>query len=153
MLEAKEETTQHFARVNQATNARIAGTVTMQEIVAGIAALFGALVAFFIARGITRPLAELVSDADRLSGGDTTAKFETAQRADEIGQVAGAVAKFRDNVIAQQEAAKSFAGEVEAREKLSRDMDGAVEAFRISANDLLSTVGENAGIMKQTAEA
>jgi methyl-accepting chemotaxis protein len=144
---------EHFAKINQDTNARIAGTVTMQEIVAGVAALFGALVAFFIARGITRPLAELVSDADRLSGGDTTAKFEAASRADEIGQVAGAVAKFRDNVIAQQEAAKAFSSEVEAREALNRDMEGAVEGFRISANELLATVGENAGIMKQTAEA
>jgi methyl-accepting chemotaxis protein len=110
-------------------------------------------VAFFIARGITRPLAELVGDAERLSGGDTSAEFKTAQRSDEIGQMAGAVAKFRDNVIAQQEAAKSFAGEVEAREVLKREMDGAVESFRISSTELLSTVGENAGIMKQTAEA
>jgi methyl-accepting chemotaxis protein len=73
--------------------------------------------------------------------------------ADEIGQVAGSVAKFRDNVIAQQEAGKALAGEVEAREVLRRNMETAVEGFRISANELLSTVGENAGIMKQTAEA
>jgi methyl-accepting chemotaxis protein len=143
----------HFDDVNRETNARISGTVTTQEITAGVAALFGLLVAFFIARGITRPLAELVGDAGRLSGGDTSAEFKTAQRGDEIGQVASAVAKFRDNVIAQQEAAKSFAGEVEAREVLKREMDGAVESFRISSNELLSTVGENAGIMKQTAEA
>jgi methyl-accepting chemotaxis protein len=142
-----------FAKTTADTQDRIASTTTMQEFVAGMAALFGLLVAFFIARGITRPLAELVSDADRLSGGDTSAEFKTAQRGDEIGQVAGAVAKFRDNVIAQQEAAKSFAGEVEAREVLKREMDGAVESFRISANELLATVGENAGIMRQTAEA
>jgi methyl-accepting chemotaxis protein len=144
---------QHFEEVNRETNARIVGTVTTQEILAGLAALFGLLVAFLIARGITRPLAELVGDAERLSGGDTSAEFKTAQRGDEIGQVAGSVAKFRDNVIAQQEAAKSFASEVEARELLKREMEGAVEGFRISANELLSTVGENAGIMRQTAEA
>jgi methyl-accepting chemotaxis protein len=144
---------QVYEELNHEVNARIGSTVTIQQILAGVAALFGVLVAFFIARGITRPLAELVGDAERLSGGDTSAEFKTAQRSDEIGQMAGAVAKFRDNVIAQQEAAKSFAGEVEARELLKREMDGAVESFRISANELLSTVGENAGIMKQTAEA
>jgi methyl-accepting chemotaxis protein len=138
--------------VNEA-KAGISGTVALQEIVSGIAAVFGVLVAFFIARSITTPLSELLCDANRLSGGDTTAKFDAAQRSDEIGQVAGAVAKFRDNVIAQQQAAKSFASEVEARELLKRDMEGAVEGFRISANDLLATVSENAGIMKQTAEA
>ena len=142
-----------FASTTENAKRRVSGTVTTQEIVSGIAAGFGLLVAFFIARGITRPLAELVSDAGRLSSGDTTAEFKTAQRSDEIGQVAGAVAKFRDNVIAQQEAAKSFAQEVEAREALNSGMESAVEGFRRTADELLTTVGENAGVMKQTAEA
>ena len=153
-IQATEQTIQQaFAASTAEAKTSISSTVTMQEIVSGLAALFGALVAFFIARSITRPLSELVDDAGRLSGGDTTAEFKAAERADEIGQVAGAVAKFRDNVIAQQAAAKSFEAAVEAREALARDMDGAVEAFRLSANELLSTVGENAGIMKQTAES
>ena len=142
-----------FASSAKEAKSRIAGTITMQEIVGGIAALFGLLIAYFIARGITNPLAELVSDATRLSGGDTTAEFKAAERGDEIGQVAGAVAKFRDNVIAQQEAAKAFEGEVAEREALNRGMESAVEGFRNTATQLLSTVGENAGIMKQTAEA
>jgi methyl-accepting chemotaxis protein len=150
---AKAEIGEKFTTTNREVAESISATVTTQEIMNGASTVFGLLVAFFIARGITRPLAELVSDADRLSGGDTSAEFKTAQRGDEIGQVAGAVAKFRDNVIAQQETAKSFAGEVEAREALKRDMEGAIENFRISANDLLATVGENAGIMKHTAEA
>jgi methyl-accepting chemotaxis protein len=153
MDEVKAEIREKFTKVNHEVDNSISATMTTQEVMAGVAAVFGLLVAFFIARGITRPLAELVSDADRLSGGDTTAEFKTAQRGDEIGQVAGAVAKFRDNVIAQQETAKSFASEVEAREALKRDMEGAIEGFRISANELLATVGENADIMKQTAEA
>jgi methyl-accepting chemotaxis protein len=152
MEATKVAVAQHFEEVKQAAYARISSSVTMQEIVAGAAALFGLLVAFFIARGITRPLAELVDDADRLSGGDTSAEFKTAQRGDEIGQVSGAVAKFRDNVIAQQQAAKSFASEVEAREALNRGMESAVEGFRSSANEVLAMVGENASAMKQTAE-
>jgi methyl-accepting chemotaxis protein len=150
---SKAEIGDHFVRVTNEAQAGIAGTITIQEIMWGLTAAIGALVAFMIARGITCPLAELVRDADRLSGGDTSADFSTAQRSDEIGQVAGAVAKFRDNVIAQQQAAKSFAGEVEAREALHRQMDAAVEEFRHSSNALLATVGDNADIMKQTAEA
>jgi len=89
---AKTSIQQVFASTTAEVKSSISGTVTMQEIVSGIAALFGALVAFFIARSITRPLAELVSDSTRLSGGDTSAKFDAAQRSDEIGKVAGAVA-------------------------------------------------------------
>jgi methyl-accepting chemotaxis protein len=119
-----------------------------------IGVLLGLVAGFVVARfGIVSPMGELVKDSDRLSGGDTSVQFKTATRGDEIGQVSSAVAKFRDNVIAQQEAAKSFASEVAARETLKRDMEGAVEGFRVSANELLMTVGENAGIMKQTAEA
>ncbi|MGA2290207.1 methyl-accepting chemotaxis protein [Bradyrhizobium sp.] len=153
METAKVAIGQHFEGVRRETDARISSTVLTQEIVAGAAALVGLLIAFLTARGIIRPLGELVDDADRLSGGDTSAEFKTAQRADEIGHVAGAVAKFRDNVIAQQQAAKSFAGEVEAREALNRGMEDAIEGFRKSANEVLSTVGENAGVMKQTAGA
>jgi len=67
--------------------------------------------------------------------------------------VSGAVAKFRDNVIAQQQAARSFAIEVEAREAMNRNMESAVEEFRATSSDLLTLVGENAGIMRQTAQA
>jgi methyl-accepting chemotaxis protein len=112
----------------------------------------GVTISLLVARSITRPIAELVGDARRLSGGDTSVQFKTASRSDEIGQVSVAVAQFRDNVIAQQEAARSFAGEVEARAAHSRNMEGAVEGFRSSAREVLATVSENAGIMKRTAE-
>jgi methyl-accepting chemotaxis protein len=124
----------------------------MQWILLAVGLGIGIMTALLVARSITRPIADLIRDADRLSGGDTSAEFKTASRGDEIGHIAGAVAKFRDNVIAQQAAAKSFAGEVEARAALNRNMESAVEGFRITADELLSTVGRNAAIMKQTAE-
>jgi methyl-accepting chemotaxis protein len=123
-------------------------------IAATVATLLGLLGGFVVARfGIVNPMVELVQDAERLSGGDTSVAFKTASRADEIGLVAAAASKFRDNVVAQQEAATKFAKEVEERAALNRNMESAVEGFRSTAGELLSTVGENAGIMKQTAEA
>lgn len=110
-------------------------------------------IAVVVARSITRPIDELVRDSTRLSGGDTTVEFRTAARGDEIGKVSVAVAKFRDNVIAQQEAAASFAREVEARDAINRNMEEAVEGFRVTSAGLLARVGENAGTMRQTAEA
>ncbi len=140
-------------QIEHETTALIASTQSLILMVAIGAILLGAVLAWLMARGITRPIAALVLDAERLSGGDTSVRFDTALRRDEIGLVAGAVAKFRDNVIAQQEAAASFAKEVEEREALNRNMESAVESFRVASGELLSTVGENAGVMKQTAEA
>jgi methyl-accepting chemotaxis protein len=113
----------------------------------------GMTIAVLVARTITAPIAELVRDSVRLSGGDTSVEFKTATRGDEIGKVSVAEAKFRDNVIEQQAAASNFAREVEQREALNRNMEGAVEGFRVTSADLLSTVGENAGLMRQTAKA
>jgi methyl-accepting chemotaxis protein len=113
----------------------------------------GATIAVLVARSITRPIAELVRDSARLSSGDTSVQFRTAARGDEIGMVSVAVAKFRDNVIEQQAAASNFAREVEQREALNHNMESAVEGFRATSAGLLATVGENAGRMRQTAEA
>jgi methyl-accepting chemotaxis protein len=125
----------------------------VQWILLAVGLGMGITISLLVARSITRPIAELVRDSERLSGGDTSVEFRTAARDDEIGHVAGAVAKFRDNVIAQQKAASDFAGEVEAREALNRNMEGAVEDFRASSAGLLATVGENAGLMRQTARS
>jgi methyl-accepting chemotaxis protein len=150
---AKQSIGQDFVSVTHDAQDRLAQTVMMLEIVAALASLLGLVTAFLIARGITRPVADLVKDAHRLSSGDTTVEFGTAARHDEIGDVASAVAKFRDNVIAQQKAAEGFAREVEAREVAKRNMESAVEDFRGSSAGLLSLVGDNAAVMKGTAEA
>ncbi|MDH2348735.1 methyl-accepting chemotaxis protein [Bradyrhizobium sp. SSUT18] len=117
---------------------------------AGLA--LGTAIAILVARSITGPIVELVADSARLSSGDTSVEFRTAQRGDEIGIVSQAVAKFRDNVIAQQQAAANLAREAEAREAANRNVEHAVEEFRVTSHDLLALVGENAGTMRITAQ-
>jgi methyl-accepting chemotaxis protein len=138
----------------RAASDEYASTSWLIIIAAAVGVVLGMVAGFVIARfGIVSPMVELVRDSERLSGGDTSAEFRTASRADEIGMVSGAVAKFRDNVIAQQQAARSFAIEVEAREAMNRNMECAVEEFRATSSGLLTLVGENAGIMRRTAQA
>ncbi len=150
---AKASIGKHFLSATREAEDRIVDTVLMQEIVASLAALLGIVIAYLIARGITRPIADLVEDATRLSDGDTTVEFKTAARGDEIGQMAGAVANFRDNVIAQQQAAAGYVRDAEARETQNRNMENSVESFRAASAELLAMVGDNAAIMKRTAEA
>lgn len=132
---------------------RVESLLLSQWFLVALGLCIGIATAYLVARSITGPIAQLVADSARLSGGDTSVAFKTAARTDEIGQVAGAVARFRDNVIAQQQAASSFAKEVEAREAMNRNMEMAVEEFRSTSTDLLALVGDNAAIMKQTATA
>jgi methyl-accepting chemotaxis protein len=130
---------------------RVEALLMTQWMLLGLGLGIGVATALLVARSITHPIAQLMADSERLSGGDTSAEFHTATRRDEIGRVAGAVAKFRDNVIAQQQAARSFAEEVAAREAMNRNMEQAVESFRSTSTELLVLVGDNARIMKQTA--
>ena len=95
-----------------------------QWILLAIGLGLGIAIAVLVARSITRPITQLVKDSERLSAGDTTVEFATARRGDEISVVASVVAKFRDNVIAQQQAMRDFASEVEAREAVNRNMEG-----------------------------
>lgn len=106
-----------------------------------------------VMRSITKPLFALVDDADRLGSGDTSVKFETAQRGDEIGKVAVAVAKFRDNVMEQQRLASEFEQATKERERRNRAIERAVEAFRASVDEVLAGVLENSTTMKTTAQS
>lgn len=57
----KEAISKAFENTKADTEGRISSTVTLQEVVAGAAALLGLLIAFLIARGITGPLSGLTS--------------------------------------------------------------------------------------------
>jgi methyl-accepting chemotaxis protein len=132
------------------TNATIRNTYIL--ILSGLAIVM-LVVATLVVRWITRPIRELVADAARLAGGDTTVEFGTAKRGDEIGMVAVAVAGFRDTVITQQKTAERFTREVREKDEHNRSLESVVDAFQLSANQLLATVGENANQMNQTAAA
>jgi methyl-accepting chemotaxis protein len=63
---------------------------------AAAAILLLALVAVFVTRSISRPLAGLTTSMDRLAGGDLDAEVHGAERRDAIGLIGRAVAVFRD---------------------------------------------------------
>ena len=132
---------------------RVETLLLSQWILLGLGLGIGVATAYLVAHSITGPIGQLVADSARLSGGDTSVEFRAAARSDEIGEVAGAVARFRDTVIAQQESARNFAQEAAARDAMNRNMERAVEEFRGKSTELLALVGDNAAIMKQTASA
>ena len=149
---AEKDIRASFAATLAETHERISSATAMQQTLAVLAGLLGIAIAILIARSISTPLTSLVRDADRLSGGDTSVEFLDARRGDEIGDVAKSVARFRDNVIAQQKTAKEVAEAAELREATSRNMEAAVAQFRAASEQLLGTVGDNAGKMTHTAK-
>jgi HAMP domain-containing protein len=74
----------------------------MTQISAAAAVGFGLLtilVAFLIARGVTRPVTQLTEVADRISLGELNAKIQI-NRKDEIGELAEAIRRMQTSLQA-----------------------------------------------------
>lgn len=70
----------------------------MLLMVLGLAAI-ATVLGFLIARGISRPIAQITASMKVLAGGDNDVEVPFHDRGDEIGDIAGAVQVFKDNAI------------------------------------------------------
>ncbi|WP_065091884.1 methyl-accepting chemotaxis protein [Rhizobium leucaenae] len=109
------------------TNQTILYTLTTLGIVF-VAAIFAGL--FIAARGITTPIEKLRERMVSLAGGETETPVLGLGRKDEVGQMAAAVAVFRDNAIErirlEQDADANRS--LSDRERMERDAQKAREA-------------------------
>ncbi len=102
---------------SDAAGATVTGTATTIAIISFAALLAGLLVAFLVARNITRPLAEMTTAMRRLAGDEIDVTIPARHRRDEIGQMAQAVEVFRDNAYrVRKMAAERDALETQAAE-------------------------------------
>jgi methyl-accepting chemotaxis protein len=95
------------------TEGLIGNTVTMQEIVAGLALVLGGLLAFFIGRSIANPITALTGAMRELAKGNFDVVLPGLTRKDEVGNIAKAVDEFK--VMAAEKAQR------EAEEKAEQD--------------------------------
>ncbi|MEI6557446.1 MAG: methyl-accepting chemotaxis protein [Rhodospirillaceae bacterium] len=77
----------------------IAGASTLQSGIALAAIVFGLLFAWLIARGITRPVVDMTLTMTSLAAGDNSVHIPALDNQDEIGEMARAVAVFKQNAI------------------------------------------------------
>nr|WP_283091872.1 HAMP domain-containing methyl-accepting chemotaxis protein [Magnetospirillum sulfuroxidans] len=110
------------------------------------------LVALVLARSITQPV-RLIEDAmERLAGGDHTVLVPGIARRDEIGDMAKAVAVFKDNAIAmvrmqqEQEAIRAEAEAVNHARMLA-----LADHFEQAVGSVAEAVNTNAQAIKETA--
>jgi methyl-accepting chemotaxis protein len=124
-------------KTNVETEERITSTITTQEVVAGAVTLFGILIAFFIGRSISKPLAGLTSGMQELAEGNFGVILPGLGRKDEVGDMAQAVETFK--VKAEQKA------RAEAEAKMTQDQVAAAQRkqeMQKLANDFETAVGE-----------
>jgi Methyl-accepting chemotaxis protein len=126
------------------------------RLVAGFGIL--AVLSFFaaalvLARSITRPVRLIESAMGRLAGGDHSVLVPGIRRRDEIGDMAKAVAVFKDNAIAMvrmQQEQEAIRAEAEAAGRAR--MLALADHFEQAVKSVADLVDRNSQAIKRTAE-
>jgi len=85
-----------LAGLKKAAEGDIAATVKFSLTLAGLALAMGLLAAWFIGRGVTRPIMALTDTMDVLAGGNLEAQVPGIDRGDELGLMARSVQTFKE---------------------------------------------------------
>jgi methyl-accepting chemotaxis protein len=125
-----------FEKTTADTADRISSTVTMQELVAGLAVVLGLAIAFLIARGIIRPLNGLTGGMKELASGNFSVVLPGLDRKDEVGDMARAVETFK--VKAEEKARDEAEAKIKQDEVLARQRKAEMARM---ADDFESAVG------------
>jgi methyl-accepting chemotaxis protein len=139
----KLRTSQNEARTAEqtASDSLIKRTEMIVIVFAIIGLILGATFAFFIARGITVPIAGLVAELKKLASGDFNVHLPWASRKDEIGQIAEAAKMVSERVGATISDIKSSA----------REVTNASAEISTSTTDLSQRTEEQAASLEETS--
>ena len=150
--------------VKESTSKGVGDALLSIGVIIALGTVVGLLCGIFLARGISRPLSRITAAMQRLAEGDKTIAVENAEQKNEIGDLARALAVFKDNAIekdhleAEQEAAKQRAEEekLALMTKMADDFEssvgGVVEAVSSASTEMQSTAQSMSATAEETSK-
>ncbi len=138
-----------------------AGRIVESFVVAlSAAVLFAVLVAAFVgvvlARNIGSPIRAMESAMSRLAGGDNAVEVPGRGRSDEIGEMAAAVTRFKENAIENErlrsETARMAAASEERRQRRMAEMTETVRETSAAVDSIAAAAGGVDGAAKDMAQ-
>ena len=112
-----------------------------------------AMLAWIAVRQVAQPLTGVTEQMNRLIAGDLNVEVAGAERRDEVGALARALAVFKGNAVeikraaAAHEAESAKAYRAQTLERLTKDFEGKIgalaQSLSSSANDMLETVAHS----------
>ena len=121
--------------------------------VSAFALLAGIALSVLIGRGIARPIIGMTQAMTALAGGDKETEIPAQDRKDEVGQMAGAVQVFKENMIRADELATQQAVEQQAREKRAQAIERMTQDFDAAVAGVLAQVGAATAQLQSTASS
>jgi len=137
----------------EAREAATRGSVgTWMLIAFGVAVVIVCGLSLLIGRSISKALASMVSAMTRLAGGDVKIAIPGLGRSDEIGEMAGAVEVFKNNMIdAERLRTEQLAVEQRQVEQRKADMRELANAFEGAVGEIVDTVSSAATELEASA--
>jgi methyl-accepting chemotaxis protein len=125
-----------LTEIKDVSEAGVASSITIALSASGIALALGLFLAWFIGRGISKPVVALTSAMEALAGGDLETEVSGGDRRDELGQMAKAVLVFRDAGLEKvrlegQTAEQRREAEAERRRNAEAQAKAAAEQTRV----------------------
>jgi methyl-accepting chemotaxis protein len=118
----------------------------------GLAVVFVFTLSLLIGRSISRALASMVGAMTRLAGGDFKIAIPGLGRRDEIGEMAGAVEVFKNNMIeADRLRAEQLEAEKRQIEQRKADMRKLADSFEGAVGEIVETVSSAATELEASA--
>ncbi|HEY0185367.1 MAG TPA: methyl-accepting chemotaxis protein [Rhodopila sp.] len=127
-------------------------TLEFQIGAAAVGLAGGLLLAFFIGRGIARPIGDMTTTMMTLAAGKHGVTIHGADRRDEIGDMARAVTVFKDNMIQAERLSREQEAARAARSRRQDAMDLHTHAFGSSVTGVMSALEVAAEKMRQGAD-
>jgi methyl-accepting chemotaxis protein len=138
------------AEANEAATRSLVGSWML--IAFGLAVVLGFGVSLLIGRSISKSLGAMVSAMTGLAGGDVKIAIPGLGRKDEIGEMAGAVEVFKNNMV---EAERLRAEQTEAAQRQATqrkvDMRELADAFEGAVGEIVETVSTAATELEASA--
>jgi methyl-accepting chemotaxis protein len=130
--------------------ARTAWLLGLLSVVSVMLAIAGIAI---IWRAVARPLAEITRVTEQVAQGAAGVVVPHAGRHDEIGALARSISIFQQAMTHNAELNNTVAEEKASREARNAHIEGAVESFRISVEQSLRSVVQDANVMRGTAQS
>jgi len=151
LVRINDEGAKHAAGEGHAT-ADVVFMMTIAAFAAAVVIGLGTLV--YVLRGVTSPIARVTSAMTDVAGGDLDREVPYAGRHDEIGDMAGALAVFRDN-LAETERLRAERIEAErlAAERRRAEMNDLADRFQGTVGSIVGTLSAAAVELQAAAQS
>ena len=137
----------------EATTERIGRTITLSIVLGTVSLLVGSILTLFISRSIAQPVKAMTGAMNAMAGGNLDATIPVTDHGDEIGEMAKAMAIFKDGLLQARRLAAEQEAERAAREKRGKLIESLTGKFDGNVSGVLEVVAGALTELEATASS